>query len=484
MAAAALAWWGGRFAPAPSCDMNPRYADACRLLEAHFGFSTFRPMQSRIVQSVLAGRDVLGVLPTGGGKSVCFQVPAMVLGGLTLVVSPLIALMEDQVRAAKSRGLAAASLAGPLEPTEIATVFDRIARGEVRLLYTSPERLTRAADALAARGLRPALLAVDEAHCIAEWGHDFRPSYRALAAARERLGRPPVVALTGSATARVRDEIVAALGLGGPRRDCDIHLASFDRKNLWFGVRRVESERERLDALLGLLRDKSSLAIVYAPTRKSTEALASALRQAGHVAIAYHAGLDREARAARLLRFLAGDLGVVVATSAFGMGIDKPDVRLVVHWSMPPTPESYYQEAGRAGRDGGPARCVLLHRRGDAEIHRRQLAVTFPDHRLVEEVWNGQRPASRVPRAVAESIERLRAELKPERGRVDWRRVDLRKAAALGRIEAVERYARRRSCRRAGLLGYFGERIGRCAGCEACARRPPVLARVWDRLRG
>ena len=447
--------------------------EARAALARHFGHAAFRPAQARVVRSVLAGHDVLAVLPTGGGKSVCFQVPALILSRFTLVVSPLIALMQDQVAAAGSRGIPALSLAGPLPPSDILGALDRIAAGALRLLYVAPERLDRLADLLSTRGLLPALIAVDEAHCIAEWGHDFRPAYRAIRRACERLGRPPVVALTGSATPVVRDEIVTSLGLGVHDRPLDVHLASFDRKNLHFEVRPVRSEPERLDALLALLAPRQSLVIVYAPTRRSTEALASALRFANHRAVAYHAGLGRDLRSERLARFLADDLGVIVATSAFGMGIDKPDIRLVVHWALPPTPESYYQEAGRAGRDGRSARCVLLHRRADAAIHRRQLDVTFPAPRLVERIWAARLPPARVPAAVRESAERLRAELHPERGSVDWRPVMRRRRAAAQRISAMERSARSRGCRRARLLRWFGERITSCAGCDGCDGRSP-----------
>ena len=457
--------------------MDDRYAEARRLLLDHFGHPEFRPLQGRVVRSVLAGRDTLAVLPTGGGKSVCFQIPALVLGGFTLVVSPLISLMQDQVSAAVARGLAAASLAGPMTPAEISAVLDDVGRGAVRLLYTSPERLDRIAPGLAARGLRPALFAVDEAHCIAEWGHDFRPSYRLLRRARWRLGKPPVVALTGSATDGVRRDIVASLGLGGPSGSVDLHLGSFDRRNLWFAVRRVKTERERRDALTELIRAEDGMAIVYTPTRRMAEGVAAFLRESGRRAAAYHAGLDRERRRARLDAFLRDELDTVVATSAFGMGIDKPTVRLVVHWSMSPTPESYYQEAGRAGRDGGPARCILLYRRGDAEVHRRQLDVTFPPRKTAERVWAGATDPGRLPSAVRESVERLRRELRPERGPVDWRPVTRRRRETEARIDAMERYASAGRCRRASLLEYFGERLGTCAGCDRC-RRDVELPRV------
>jgi ATP-dependent DNA helicase RecQ len=452
----------------------------------HFGYPDFRPAQAGVVRSVLTGQDTLAVLPTGAGKSVCFQVPAVVLGGLTIVVSPLISLMQDQVTAANARGIPAAALNSGLTAEEQGGVWERIEAGELRLLYLSPERLERAAAELRERGVKPVLLAVDEAHCIAEWGHDFRPSYRRLGAARYRLGRPPVVALTGSATPAVRTEITRSLGLAADR--VAVHLSSFDRTNLWFGVVPVRG-RDRLDVLLRLLRGDDRMAIVYAPTRGLTESIARAVATAGHRAAPYHAGLDRARRAAILDAFLDDRLDLVVATCAFGMGIDKPSVRLVVHWTLPPTPESYYQEAGRAGRDGELARCVLLYHRGDAELHRRQLDVTFPPARTLELAWADSAAMARLPANVRASAERLRAELRPEQGQVDWRPVRERRQLAEARIAAVEAYAGGRGCRRRALVGYFGERLDRCSGCDRCRASPstrglpvPVVRRL-NRLR-
>jgi ATP-dependent DNA helicase RecQ len=449
--------------------------EARRLLRNHFGHADFRPAQRPVIASVLAGRDTLAVLPTGGGKSVCFQVPALVAGGLTLVVSPLVALMQDQVAAAVARGIPAAALHSGVGEGERERLWQSLRDRTLRLLYVSPERLTRLAPELRERAIRLTLLAVDEAHCIAEWGHDFRPSYRTLGAARYRLGRPPAVALTGSATPEVRRDIARALRfLPGRYNE---HLGSFDRANLWFGVVPVASERARLEALVRLLADDDHMVIVYAPTRSVTEAIARALAQAGHRAAPYHAGLTRERRSRTLEAFLDDRLDVIVATCAFGMGIDKPRVRMVVHWTLPPTPEAYYQEAGRAGRDGEFARCVLLWRAGDAALHRRQLDVTFPPRALLERLWREGERCAGVPANVRATGERLRHELKPERGAVDWSAVAERRRRAEARIAAVEGYARGRTCRRRVLLEYFGERLERCSGCDRCRRRPvPVIA--------
>ena len=441
---------------------------ATALLKRTFGHDEFRPLQQRVLVPVLQGRDVLAVLPTGGGKSLCFQVPAISDGGLTVVVSPLIALMQDQVGRLKSRGVAAATLSGDVDRAIEAATLAQAARGELRLLYISPERLPRIADALALRSARVSRLAVDEAHCIVEWGHDFRPAYRRLRAVRLALGRPPCIALTASATPAVRTAIREALGFAPDAAEI---VGSFDRRNLRFEVVPVRSTEDRLARIVVLVRTTRGPAVVYAPTRGLTEGLAATLVDSGVSAAPYHAGMGPDERRKVLDGFLADRFRVVVATCAFGMGIDKPDVRLVAHWMMPSTPESYYQEAGRAGRDGKPGRCVLMFHPSDERHPRRQIATTFPDERVVEEIWREPALRSRHAEAVVAAADRLGAELRPDAsGRVDWAPVRRRRREAEKRLRAMLGYATTRHCRRAALLGWFGEQLHRCTGCDNCRR--------------
>jgi ATP-dependent DNA helicase RecQ len=450
--------------------MSSPLSVARQLLHRSFGHADFRPLQSRIIHHVLCGRDVLAVLPTGGGKSLCFQVPALAANQLTVVVSPLIALMQDQVAALASRQVPAAAINSTQDAaTQAAIIADAVA-GRIRLLYLSPERLTRFADEYAGRGGRVARLAVDEAHCIVEWGHDFRPSYRGLARARTALGDPPCIALTGSATPAVRREIRRALGFREDHREI---VGSFDRPNLRFDVIPVSGRDERASRVVRLVRAAEGAAIVYAPTRGIVDGITRTLVEHGVDAAPYHAGMSPSERSNVLERFITDRVSVVVATCAFGMGIDKAAVRLVVHWSMPPTPESYYQEAGRAGRDRAPARCVLLHHPGDAVLPRRQLATTFPSERLLEQLWRDPSLRLRQPASVVAAADRLSAELRPDRGSVDWRRIRRRRREAARRIDVMVSYARTRSCRRRHLLGWFGERVERCSGCDRCTPTAP-----------
>ncbi len=454
---------------APANTVPALLESARRVLKHHFGFDDFRPAQRRVLASVLAGRDVLGVLPTGAGKSACFQVPALVRPGLTLVISPLISLMQDQVESARRRKLPAAFINSTLDIQTQYRVLQSVQEGRCRLLYVAPERLPRLSHELQALGVHPACLAIDEAHCISEWGHDFRPSYRLLGQAREAFGWPQAIALTGSATPEVREDIRRCLKLGAGG-GFDLHVASFDRPNLRFEVAQVRNDVRRLAAVFQEVQGASGSAIVYAPTRSLTESLARLLTARGTKALPYHAGLAKQRRAETLDRFIAGDARVVAATCAFGMGIDKPDVRLVVHWSMPPTLESYYQEAGRAGRDSEASRCVLLHGWSDIHTQEMQLDVTFPDERLVENAWRNPAAYKQLPSNVRTSVDRLRAELRPERGSVDWTRIRRRRKIAADRLRAMERYATTHSCRRAVLLGWFGETGVRCRGCDRCQR--------------
>src|SRR5215213_4236325 len=359
--------------------------DAARaVLRARFGFPDFRPGQERAVSSVLAGRDTLVVLPTGGGKSVCYQVPAMVLPGLTVVVSPLISLMKDQVDALVARGIPATFVNSTLTKGEVAERMARVTRGEVKLLYLAPERFDVGTAAERLRGVGVSLLAIDEAHCISEWGHDFRPSYLRIAQVRERLGWPQTVALTATATPHVRTDIARQLRLENP----ETIITGFDRQNLRYHVVPTRTDAEKDTAIAELLREHDEgVAIVYASTRRNVEKIARTLDQAGIAAAAYHAGLDDAHRHEVQDAFMAERVRAIVATNAFGMGIDKPNVRVVVHHAMPGTLEAYYQEAGRAGRDGQPSEVYLLHAFPDRFTHEFFIKGSYPEQALVEQVY-------------------------------------------------------------------------------------------------
>lgn len=357
--------------------------EARATLHAAFGYPDFRPGQARAVESVLSGRDTLVILPTGGGKSLCYQVPALLMPGLTVVVSPLISLMKDQVDALVARGLPAAYINSTLTAAQVADRLARAQRGELKLLYVAPERFDAGNTAERLRAMGVSLLAVDEAHCISEWGHDFRPSYLRMRSVRERLGDPPTIALTATATPEVREDIVRQLGLRHP----ETVITGFDRVNLRYYVVSTKTEAEKDAALVQVLRERDGLAVVYASTRKAVERIAAVLERAGIRAAAYHAGLDDAHRHEVQDAFMNEDVRAIVATNAFGMGIDKPNVRLVVHYAMPGTLEAYYQEAGRAGRDGLASECVLLHAFPDRFTHEFFIKGAYPERKVVERTY-------------------------------------------------------------------------------------------------
>ena len=399
--------------------MKTQTTDLLKILKHSFGFSSFRPLQREIIEDSLSGRDVFALLPTGGGKSLCYQLPALARSGLTLVVSPLISLMKDQVDAMETSGIPATFLNSSLDVAESKERLEKLDRGEYRLLYAAPERLMLPGFVEKLRRWKVTLIAVDEAHCISEWGHDFRPEYRRLAELREAFPEVPLLALTATATGRVKEDIVRQLHLKNPA----VYVASFNRPNLTYRVLAKQKAYEQVYHYLKSHPQDSG--IIYCQSRRSVEELAERLSQQGIDAKPYHAGLGTEERSKNQELFLRDEARVVCATIAFGMGIHKSNVRFVIHYDLPKNIEGYYQETGRAGRDGLPAECLLLFGAGD----------TVKYAQFIE-----QKSAAR------------------ER---DIAREQLRQ---------ILHYAETSSCRRTALLGYFGEEtsVANCGGCDNC----------------
>jgi ATP-dependent DNA helicase RecQ len=403
------------------------------ILHRYFGHEKFHPYQQEIIRDILDGRDVLAVLATGGGKSVCFQIPALIGNGVALVVSPLISLMKDQVDELQARGIPAEALNSSCSYGRTRQILSDLEENHIQLLYVSPERAVSRDFLDLLSSLPVTLVAVDEAHCISMWGHQFRPEYRNLKALKERFPEVPVIALTATATAAVRDDIVRQLNLTDP----SVYIGSFDRQNLHYAVLPKDDALERIRMYLQEHRD--SAGIIYTATRDGAEAVAKRLQQEGFSALAYHAGMTASTRAEAQDRFLSGDSGIICATNAFGMGIDRPDVRFVIHYDMPKTLEAYYQESGRAGRDGEESDCILFYHEEEARRLKQLIERDLP---------------SEFQRDIARS-----------------------------KHGSMVDYCTTTGCRRHHLLAYFGEDCGSapCGRCDTCT--PPATKKTNSKRR-
>ncbi len=484
----------------------PHSTDACfarakRVLRRHYGFPCFRAPQAAVVRAVLGNGDVFAVLPTGAGKSICFQVPAMLSPGLTIVVTPLISLMEDQVARAGKREIPAAAVHSNLSIVSRRLHHDRITRGELKLLYLSPEGLRSDSMVRLLADAQVSRIAIDEAHCVSEWGHDFRPAYREIARFRRRVGCPPCVALTATATPRTRTDVVHNLELQRPTA----LVWPVDRPNLHWEVRWVKESAEAARILVRATRGTAGAAILYAQTRRGAVRMADALRRGGIAAAAYHAGMEPAPRRAIQNAFVHGRLRAVCATTAFGMGIDHPSVRLVGHLGRPSSLEAYMQESGRAGRDGKPARCLLVARSDDDAFHRAMHARAWPNERLARTVWASLPPGESLDRNRMTALVRGRGteeilnvvafferhdavrrlpgdspEMSAGASSHSWVRgpeplwgrlasaLTWGRGRARDRLAAMRHYVESPRCRRQAIARYFEDVIPSCEGCDNC----------------
>ena len=471
------------------------YDQARATLRKHFGYDDFRGSQADAIRSILGGRDTLVLMPTGGGKSLCFQIPAMVLDGCTIVISPLISLMKDQVENACRAGLPATFINSTLTPQEIRARMFAVASGRIKLLYMAPERADNPRFVDELRRIDVAMLAVDEAHCLSQWGHEFRPSYMKLGPLRSAL-KCRVIALTATATPEVRRDILTHLYMERPL----VIAGGFDRENLRWHVIPAERSTEKDLQLCRLLRRDldGGVALVFASTRKKVDGIADMLNARSIKASGYHAGVKSAERSRLQDKFIREEAGIIVATNAFGMGIDKPNVRLVVHYDMPGSLEAYYQEAGRAGRDRAVADCVLLHSYRDRFTHEFMIDGAHPAESTIRETFRKLNSAG-APRTVAEfgrwskqntrevgSVLRILADanivtVERQTGRFEIvsktiTRASLQRAAQARkrerlRLERMEGYAFHQKCRRKYVMDYFGDTsFKRCAGCDNCNR--------------
>jgi ATP-dependent DNA helicase RecQ len=479
----------------------PTLDDAQSALERYFGFSRFREGQADVIEAVLAGQDVVVVMPTGGGKSLCYQLPALLFPGVTLVVSPLIALMKDQVDALNARDIAATYINSSLSYDDQLARLRGMSRGQYRLVYIAPERFRNTRFVESLKGCKISLFAVDEAHCISQWGHDFRPDYLRLREAAEALARPPLIALTATATPQVRSDIAAQLGL----KRASGFVAGFDRHNLTLRVEPCKSDNDRLTAAYQIVKRAKGSGIIYCSTRKAVDQVVGKLQRLGLTVGAYHAGLDEAKRTRMQDYFMAGDLDAIVATNAFGMGVDKSDIRFVTHYNLPGSIEAYYQEVGRAGRDGLPSLCTLLFNYIDTRTHEFFIEGGYPPRQLVEEVYacllgmgleTIHLSASAITARVGAKneiainsaliyLEKAGHIARPqgrdsgikmiERAplgelRVDWNDIAMREAAERRKLREMVNFAYHEKCLRRFILHYFGDRKEaancRCSNCQ------------------